>query len=46
MSTFDTLLVDPCTPFWAKDLIKVIREKDPVDVANILELLAAIVNKR
>ena len=46
MPTFETLLADPSTPFWVKDLIKVISTKDPVDVANALELLAEIANKR
>lgn len=37
--TPDVLLEDPATPYWAQDLIRVLADKDPVDVLNTLEVL-------
>jgi hypothetical protein len=34
------LLDDPCTPFWAKDVIRIALQKDSVDAANTFEVLA------
>jgi hypothetical protein len=34
------LLLDPCTPFWASDVIRVALQKDAVDAANVFDLLA------
>jgi hypothetical protein len=34
------LLNDPCTPFWAQDVIRIALQKDAVDVANMFEVLA------
>jgi hypothetical protein len=34
------LLLDPCTPFWAADVIRVALQKDCVDAANVFDLLA------
>jgi hypothetical protein len=34
------VLADPCTPFWAKDVIRVALTKDCVDAANVFDLLA------
>lgn len=38
--TPEELLQDPSTPFWAQDLIKTALTKDPVDAANVLEVVA------
>lgn len=40
--SWDQILSDPCAPFWARDLVRVIRAKDPVDVVHTLEHLTAI----
>jgi hypothetical protein len=34
------LLADPCTPFWAQRLIKELMDKDPLDAAQVLAVLA------
>jgi hypothetical protein len=34
------LLLDPCTPFWASDVIRVALQKDACDAANVFDLLA------
>ena len=34
------LLLDPCTPFWASDVIRMGLQKDAVDAANVFDLLA------
>jgi hypothetical protein len=34
------LLNDPCTPYWAADVIRVALQKDAVDAANVFDLLA------
>jgi len=33
-------LSDPSAPYWAKDLVRALAGKDPVDVVNVLEYLA------
>ena len=35
------LLTDPATPYWAQDTIRAGLRADPVDAANVLEVLAA-----
>jgi hypothetical protein len=40
------LLADPCTPFWAKDVIRVALTKDCCDVAGVFEVLSASFNER
>lgn len=40
MVTPEELLRDPSTPFWAADVIRVALEKDCVDAANVLSVLA------
>jgi len=37
------LLADPSTPYWAVELIKAIRDSDPVDVCNTLEAIVEAV---
>ena len=44
--TTDELLQDPCTPFWAADVIRVAVTKDPCDAAGVFEVLAATFNAR
>jgi hypothetical protein len=34
------LLADPCTPFWAQRLIKELMDKDALDAAQVLAVLA------
>jgi hypothetical protein len=38
--TPEALLNDPCTPFWAADVIRVALTKDAVDAANVFAVLA------
>ena len=38
--TPEEILRDPAAPFWAQDLVRVLLDKDPVDVVNTLEVLA------
>jgi hypothetical protein len=33
------LLNDPSTPYWARNLILAIKDKDPVEVCNVLEAI-------
>ncbi len=40
------LLDDPTTPFWAKKLIRESLDRDPVDVANVLEVLSKAFSQR
>lgn len=42
----NTILFDPCTPFWAKDIIRVALTKDAVDAANTLAVLAESFKRR
>jgi hypothetical protein len=44
--TPEELLADPCTPFWAQDVIRVALKKDCIDAANVLDVLAKSFNKR
>lgn len=39
--TYSEIAEDPCTPYWVQDLIPVLLAKDPVDVLNALDVLAA-----
>jgi hypothetical protein len=39
-SSPEALLNDPCTPFWAADVIRVALTKDCVDAANVFAVLA------
>jgi hypothetical protein len=38
--TPETLLTDPCTPFWAQSVIRTALDKDCVDAANVFAVLA------
>jgi len=38
--TPEQLLEDPCTPFWAQDVIRVALDKDCCDAAGVFEVLA------
>ena len=44
--TPEELMADPSTPMWAVDLIRFLFRKDPVDVANTLEVLAKSFGER
>jgi Family of unknown function (DUF6011) len=44
--TPEELLLDPCTPFWAADVIRVALKKDPCDVCGVFEVLAKSFNAR
>lgn len=37
--TYQEILEDPCAPFWAQDLARVLPTKDPVDVLGALDVL-------
>ena len=37
---------DPITPFWAQRLIRDTLNRDPVDVANVLEVISGLYSKR
>jgi hypothetical protein len=38
--TPEELLADPCTPYWASDVIRVALEKDCCDASAVFEVLA------
>lgn len=40
------LLDDPTCPFWVQNLVPIILQKDPVDVANAAEVLSKILDRR
>jgi len=44
--TPEELLNDPCTPFWASDVIRVALSKDCCDAAGVLEVLAECFSAR
>jgi hypothetical protein len=37
--TYQEILEDPCAPFWAQDLARLLPTKDPVDVLGALDVL-------
>lgn len=44
--SIEELLSDPCTPFWALDVIRVALTKDCVDAAAVLNVLAKVFDAR
>ena len=40
------VIQDPCTSYWLRDAIKISINRDPLDVANEAEYLAALFAKR
>lgn len=45
-NTVESILADRSTPFWAIDVIKVALDKDAVDAANVLRVLAEAFDNR
>ena len=45
LPTYEDLLKDPAASSFAKDIIRAAQSRDPVDVANDLEMLAAMALK-
>ena len=46
MREIQEILDDPCTPYWAADVIRVALTKDPVDAAAVFSVLAKAFNER
>lgn len=44
--TPEELLAHPATPFWAQDAIREALQRDCVDVANVLEVMAKSFRER
>jgi hypothetical protein len=42
----EAALVDPATPNWVKNALRIIRQRDPVDASNDVEFLKQITDKR
>ena len=42
LPTYEDLLKDPAASSFAKDIIRAAQSRDPVDVANDLDMLAAM----
>jgi hypothetical protein len=46
ISTAEQLLNDPCTPFWAEDVISIALQKDCVNAAGVFDVLAQSFGER
>lgn len=44
--TPEQLLDDPCTPYWTRGLIRDCLQRDAVDTANVLDLIAKSFQQR
>jgi hypothetical protein len=40
------LLDDPCTPFWAREVIALAIKRDPIKAANVLAVIAEAFDER
>ena len=40
------LLDDPCTPFWAREVIALAIKRDPIKAANVLVVIAEAFDER
>lgn len=45
VADLEQLMWDPATPTWAKQVIREVRNSDPVDALNVLEAIAAAIRQ-